>query len=383
MANIIRLPDEIVPKLDVLLQFGERLRPDDVLADPECICCFMGLEPESSLRLPCGHVFHEDCIAKWFHHEPWCPTCRRRYSIKIGTGPKIGTMTWTSIVLQPHGETCPWSIQMTFHFPSGTDEAGRAYQERSVIAYLPDNNLGNHVLELLKTAFRRRVLFRVGESQTERGLYWPAFTNIHLKTGAEGHCYPDETYLPRVIAELEQSGVSAGSPFEMVPPLPEDQELQVQKVARALQERAERLWLSFVEMSARKSTLNEKSRLLHSPAMYRNFVAGLYADLRERAESASERSHEEALRLVYHGNASLAGCESILEHGFFKAGDVLPSGERVPHRQSLFGPGIYVAADAKLAAQYVVLDGPRPTVPADDEERLVFFALFRPGKVGS
>lgn len=32
-------------------------------------------------RLPCGHVFHGACVARWAHHTPACPLCRRRLPV--------------------------------------------------------------------------------------------------------------------------------------------------------------------------------------------------------------------------------------------------------------------------------------------------------------
>ncbi|KAL9645514.1 hypothetical protein ABK040_000579 [Willaertia magna] len=39
-----------------------------------CICDFE--ESENLIRLPCGHLFHKDCIMPWIKDHNSCPTCR-------------------------------------------------------------------------------------------------------------------------------------------------------------------------------------------------------------------------------------------------------------------------------------------------------------------
>ncbi|KAL9642503.1 hypothetical protein ABK040_011070 [Willaertia magna] len=39
-----------------------------------CICDFE--EGENLIRLPCGHLFHKDCIMPWIKDHNSCPTCR-------------------------------------------------------------------------------------------------------------------------------------------------------------------------------------------------------------------------------------------------------------------------------------------------------------------
>jgi hypothetical protein len=43
----------------------------------ECTICFDKLSVgDSALRIPCGHLFHEDCVRKWLESSNQCPVCR-------------------------------------------------------------------------------------------------------------------------------------------------------------------------------------------------------------------------------------------------------------------------------------------------------------------
>ena len=40
--------------------------------------CTICLEiPKECIQLKCGHIFHKDCINKWFPSKKTCPNCRR------------------------------------------------------------------------------------------------------------------------------------------------------------------------------------------------------------------------------------------------------------------------------------------------------------------
>ena len=45
-------------------------------AAPCCICMDDLCQDQLALALPCGHVYHSDCIHKWLKCKAWCPQCR-------------------------------------------------------------------------------------------------------------------------------------------------------------------------------------------------------------------------------------------------------------------------------------------------------------------
>ena len=44
---------------------------------PECSICLMEVnEGQNTILLPCGHMFHEECVTKWLQIHNTCPLCR-------------------------------------------------------------------------------------------------------------------------------------------------------------------------------------------------------------------------------------------------------------------------------------------------------------------
>ena len=51
--------------------------------ETKCIICYSDFIDNNEISLPCGHVFHSDCILTWIEQKMNCPICK----IKL---------TWTS-----------------------------------------------------------------------------------------------------------------------------------------------------------------------------------------------------------------------------------------------------------------------------------------------
>ncbi|CAB1352267.1 unnamed protein product [Coregonus sp. 'balchen'] len=71
---------------------------------------------------------------------------------------------------------------------------------------------GIQVLELLKVAWTRRLIFTVGTSSTTGEPDTVVWNEIHHKTemmsNVSGHGYPDPNYLDNVLSELASQGVT-------------------------------------------------------------------------------------------------------------------------------------------------------------------------------
>ena len=42
-----------------------------------CSICFDEITGKGQTKLNCNHVFHEECIDKWFKRSHQCPLCRK------------------------------------------------------------------------------------------------------------------------------------------------------------------------------------------------------------------------------------------------------------------------------------------------------------------
>ncbi|EXB93459.1 E3 ubiquitin-protein ligase hrd-1 [Morus notabilis] len=55
----------------------EMIGGGDLGRTPTCLVCFedfmVGYE---ATRLPCSHIYHGNCIQKWFRKSKFCPLCR-------------------------------------------------------------------------------------------------------------------------------------------------------------------------------------------------------------------------------------------------------------------------------------------------------------------
>ena len=46
----------------------------------ECTICLCPIENNSKCRmLNCYHIFHSECVEKWFIHNLTCPNCKKRF----------------------------------------------------------------------------------------------------------------------------------------------------------------------------------------------------------------------------------------------------------------------------------------------------------------
>ena len=48
----------------------------------DCIICYEGMTPSTSIKLECGHFFHTTCIEIWSEHNETCPVCRKPIDVK-------------------------------------------------------------------------------------------------------------------------------------------------------------------------------------------------------------------------------------------------------------------------------------------------------------
>ncbi|XP_041863835.1 probable E3 ubiquitin-protein ligase DTX2 isoform X2 [Melanotaenia boesemani] len=227
-------------------------RPEEVIqrymemvagaSDEDCIICMDQLSNPSSYEtqsseeggqsilpeavgkfIKCGHTLHMLCMLAMYNNGTkdgslQCPSCKTIYGEKTGTQPK-GKMEIYSIAQSLPGHPDCGTIQIIYSIPPGVQgpehpNPGQPYTCRGFprFCFLPDNDKGRKVLELLKVAWMRRLIFTVGTSSTTGEPDTVVWNGIHHKTemmsNLSGHGYPDPNYLDNVLSELASQGVT-------------------------------------------------------------------------------------------------------------------------------------------------------------------------------
>ncbi|XP_023130444.2 probable E3 ubiquitin-protein ligase DTX2 isoform X2 [Amphiprion ocellaris] len=210
--------------------------------DEDCIICMDQLSNPSGYETPsteeggqsilpdtvgkfikCGHTLHMLCMLAMYNNGTkdgslQCPSCKTIYGEKTGTQPK-GKMEIYSITQSLPGHPDCGTIQIIYSIPPGMQgpehpNPGQPYTCRGFprFCFLPDNDKGRKVLELLKVAWMRRLIFTVGTSSTTGEPDTVVWNGIHHKTemmsNLSGHGYPDPNYLDNVLSELASQGVT-------------------------------------------------------------------------------------------------------------------------------------------------------------------------------
>ncbi|XP_071029308.1 probable E3 ubiquitin-protein ligase DTX2 isoform X2 [Oncorhynchus clarkii lewisi] len=233
-------------------------KPEDVIhrymeevasaQDEDCIICMdrlscpsdydvasegaQSIQPGAVGRFKCGHTLHMLCMLAMYNNGTksptgsgkatdgslQCPSCKTIYGEKTGTQPK-GTMEIYSISQSLPGHPDCGTIQIIYSITHGIQgpehpNPGQSYTSRGFprFCFLPDNKKGRKVLELLKVAWTRRLIFTVGTSSTTGEPDTVVWNEIHHKTemmsNVSGHGYPDPNYLDNVLSELASQGVT-------------------------------------------------------------------------------------------------------------------------------------------------------------------------------
>ncbi|XP_060704433.1 probable E3 ubiquitin-protein ligase DTX2 isoform X2 [Hemiscyllium ocellatum] len=229
-AEMVKDPEEVVNKYMMRI---EEIPDEDCIICMEKLSALSGYDEMSRTRTirpdtvgkftRCGHVFHLLCMMAMYENgnkdgSLQCPSCKTIYGEKTGTQPK-GKMDIYLLPQSLPGYADSGSIQIVYNIPPGIQgpehpNPGKPYTARGFPrhCYLPYSEKGRQVLELLKVAWNRRLIFTVGTSSTTGEMDTVVWNEIHHKTemgsNVSGHGYPDPNYLDNVIAELAAQGVT-------------------------------------------------------------------------------------------------------------------------------------------------------------------------------
>lgn len=197
----------------------------------DCIICCEQLtlpssyddEDETVLQFhKCEHMFHQACLRAMLTSGNvtsymQCPTCKVIYGKKMGNQPE-GTMKYYSFKQSLPGFSDCQTICIMYEFRSGIQGSdhpspGERYNVSGFprLCYLPDNEEGRKILQMLIVAWRRRLTFTIGTSITSGYSNVVTWNEIHHKTefgsNFSGHGYPDPNYFNNVKLELASHGI--------------------------------------------------------------------------------------------------------------------------------------------------------------------------------
>jgi hypothetical protein len=94
-AVVVR-PSQEVLALQTRIVEGSTLPPGSV-----CTICqdIMGDEDTCRLLIPCGHIYHQNCIDQWFARNVHCPSCR--HDIREPPTPALGPSSSAGVAAAP------------------------------------------------------------------------------------------------------------------------------------------------------------------------------------------------------------------------------------------------------------------------------------------
>ncbi|NXE09533.1 DTX3L ligase, partial [Lophotis ruficrista] len=154
-----------------------------------CPICMDRIKNKEILR-KCNHEFCKSCIDEAMTYKQACPVCNTLYGLVEGNQPE-GTMSNRTISLCLPGYPKCGTIEITYSMQGGIQTSnhpnpGKPYSATYRTAYLPNNKEGQEILQLLKRAFKQKLIFTVGHSRTTGAHNVITWNDIHHKTSMTG-----------------------------------------------------------------------------------------------------------------------------------------------------------------------------------------------------
>ncbi|XP_013781376.1 E3 ubiquitin-protein ligase DTX4-like isoform X1 [Limulus polyphemus] len=214
---------------EVIDQFCKELTIS--IESEDCSICCVKLSEESPYDKDpklvsldqCNHAFHHACLITMYNSGPkdghiQCPICNKIYGVKKGNQPP-GSMDVQLIHHSLPGYSHCKTLCITYNIRPGVQgpehpNPGKPYTARGFPrkCYLPDTDKGRKVLELLRKAWDRRLIFTIATSATTSESDTVTWNGIHHKTemssSTKGYGYPDPKYLDNVLKELSVQGIT-------------------------------------------------------------------------------------------------------------------------------------------------------------------------------
>ena len=198
------------------------LEPADIEIPKKSRSSSLPLNVISGLK-KCSHMFHMACLGTMLDSTPnvkilelsiSCPICQTIHGVRTGDQPLTGTMSVSYESSCVPGYEGYGTIRIMYNFRNGVSETGTNFNAAGFprVCYVPRCPEGEEVLQLLRIAWERRLVFTVGTSVTTGCENCVVWNNIHHKTephsNTSGHGFPDPNFLKNIKMELAVQGVT-------------------------------------------------------------------------------------------------------------------------------------------------------------------------------
>ncbi|KAM3130074.1 E3 ubiquitin-protein ligase dtx3l [Paramecium bursaria] len=155
-----------------------------------CKKCGLVNQNENTIQLGCGHEFHESCINTLLKQQlQACPVCNVRlmYAFQMPDG-----QMEINVIQQPcYGYEEFTTIELQYRFQQGMF-LNKIYQAGQFVAYIPDNQEGNDLVDALKQAFVKRATFYIQQDGNNCRLDWLIPHKTQLSGGgANGNIFKE------------------------------------------------------------------------------------------------------------------------------------------------------------------------------------------------
>ncbi|NXX66942.1 DTX3L ligase, partial [Spizella passerina] len=172
-----------------LFSEGQTQAKTEEKEDDECPICRDKIENKVILK-KCKHAFCKTCIDRAMDYKQACPVCNTVCGVLTGNQPD-GTMSSRTISVSLPGYPNCGTIEIEYVMSGGTQTSshpnpGQRYGPAHRKAYLPDNEEGREILQLLRRAFQQKLIFTVGQSHTTGAQNVITWNDIHHKTAIQG-----------------------------------------------------------------------------------------------------------------------------------------------------------------------------------------------------
>ena len=187
--------------------------------DEECAICTSPLSenPDDSSSRPicvrpsvCEHRFHLHCLRRWLKEKPSCPTCREQLIVCRGYQPPGGSFEAITLSDRLPGHPDCGTICIRLELPAGRQDVTDPMPSVEYDAFrqsilLPDNSEGRALRDLIRLAWNRALIVRIGWHPGQQRMNKLIFNGIEFHTSRSQ--YPDPSYLNRLRFDLGELGV--------------------------------------------------------------------------------------------------------------------------------------------------------------------------------